>query len=1180
MYTFSTSNSKDNHTLIYPLSKLELSLKKDEIYKGNLTFAVEPACRISGFLYASHYRMQCEKEEFEGDTIQLAYSFDATGLEEDDVVRGEFYLITDIGEYTLSFEITIAKQIIESSIGPVRNLFHFVNLARMNWDEAVNVFYRPEFEKIFVGSDRQYKSAYRGLCTDKYSEAQVEEFLILIRKKQAVSFTIEEPRVVIDEVDTKVNSICIRRNNWGYTKLYLKSDAPFISLVKKQLSNEDFVSDKAEIIFTIDRTKLHAGKNYGRIIVEAALEQYNVEIIVNQTGIFSRHAGEVRKSKQLMLQLVKEYLDYRLKQNEPEWFVKADKLINDLLELDSRNIMARLCQAQLLYEQKRDNEAKWILRHVDDMLERKMISDNNADSTTILAYRLYLEAVLANEENKIDETVEKIKRMFCKEPDNFTCLYSLMRLDNGMKINPSLRLQEMQQLFYRGNHSPFLYLEAFLLYDKMPSRLNELGIFEIQVLLFATKYYMLTGDMIRQINHLALRNRQLTKPLYKLLGECCQWDETTETLQTICTLLIKNEKTGKQYFEWYERAVKEELRITRLYEYYLMSADLKNEELLPRIVLMYFSYQCELDYVHKAYLYANILRHAEEIPELYQSYAEQIEHFIFNQVNLGHINDDLAYLYKNIISERMIDDAFAREFVKLLFVRKVTVENKSIKYVVLIEEKRCVEKKVPVTDGVSYVPVYDEEFAVLLEKADGKRYAVSIPFTQKKLLSRQIFWKLVEEYVETDSGACLYFCQKHTDLKQLNHCQRAFFVHLYRNTDFIGSFRRQIGMQLMQYYFDADQTSNLDQLLEETELTGLNQSERAQVIRFFILRDMNEKAYQALMTYGFEGVSNKQLKQMFYYGLSKFNGERNVQVLAIANYIFAMAKQDEGVLEYLVANFEGNIKQMRSIWEKAVECKLDARALAEKILVQMLFTGAYVAHKHEIFKYYYEAGANPKVVSEYLSYCAYRYFVEEEVVDESIFDIILKEEKTSSICKIATIQFFANDPVNMDDNQKEVVCKYMKELLAENIYFPFFNTVANELPILLPRTERTYVEYRTKRGVKVILHYVLGDNEELSEYHKEEMREVYDGYYCKSFVLFFGEKLQYYITEEIDGTEMLTKSNTVEKSDTIDLNEESRFDLLNQMIMSLSLDEQESAKELAIDYARRDFVTDKLFKIR
>ena len=55
-------------------------------------------------------------------------------------------------------------------------------------------------------------------------------------------------------------------------------------------------------------------------------------------------------------------------------------------------------------------------------------------------------------------------------------------------------------------------------------------------------------------------------------------------------------------------------RITKLYEYFMMALPEGYEGELPRMGLMYFAYQSNLDYIKNAYLYAYIYKLKEETP--------------------------------------------------------------------------------------------------------------------------------------------------------------------------------------------------------------------------------------------------------------------------------------------------------------------------------------------------------------------------------------------------------------------------------------------------------------------------------------------------------------------------------------------------------------------------------------
>jgi hypothetical protein len=93
------------------------------------------------------------------------------------------------------------------------------------------------------------------------------------------------------------------------------------------------------------------------------------------------------------------------------------------------------------------------------------------------------------------------------------------------------------------------------------------------------------------------------------------------------------------------------------------------------------------------------------------------------------------------------------------------------------------------------------------------------------------------------------------------------------------------------------------------------------------------------------------------------------------------------------------------------------------------------------------------------------------------------------------------------------------------------------------------------------------------------MREAYSGVYFKEFILFFGEQLQYYIMEEADGREELTESGTLQKNDFSDSAQESRFELINDMVISKSMQDYDTLDRLMEEYFKREYFNGELFKL-
>ena len=145
-------------------------------------------------------------------------------------------------------------------------------------------------------------------------------------------------------------------------------------------------------------------------------------------------------------------------------------------------------------------------------------------------------------------------------------------------------------------------------------------------------------------------------------------------------------------------------------------------------------------------------------------------------------------------------------------------------------------------------------------------------------------------------------------------------------------------------------------------------------------------------------------------------------------------------------------------------------------------------------------------------------------------------------------------------------------------FLPFFLEYVREVPELRVYADKVFIEYKGDPNGKAVLHYVveLGDGEG-GEYCTEEMRNVYGGVYCKEFVLFYGEVLQYYIMEEVDGKAQLTESNTIQRTDIAGGNDEGRYNMLNDIAISKTMQDYETLDELLEEYYKKEYLVEGLF---
>ena len=74
--------------------------------------------------------------------------------------------------------------------------------------------------------------------------------------------------------------------------------------------------------------------------------------------------------------------------------------------------------------------------------------------------------------------------------------------------------------------------------------------------------------------------------------------------------------------------------------------------------------------------------------------------------------------------------------------------------------------------------------------------------------------------------------------------------------------------------------------------------------------------------------------------------------------------------------------------------------------------------------------------------------------------------------------------------------------------------------------------------------------------------------------------MQYYITEEKNGEEQLTESGTLQKSDIRSEETDSRYQMVNDIVISRNLQDYDTLENLLEEYRKKDFLNGQLFEIR
>ena len=353
-------------SLSFSTELVSLTLHPGEKQEGSFTVYAHASDSVSGFVLSSSLAMKCLTPEFSGTKEVISFEFDASAYQTGNTVEGYFRILSNEGEYKLPFQVKVMPVLVQSTLGPVRNLFHFTNLAKTNWKEAVAAFYNPAFEGIFSALETKEKTLWRGLAAHPGNQQNVEEYLISIGKKTAVEFLPKIKEVNLElpipEKAPVEETLEIGRNGWGFTKLETAVEGSFLRPSKSLLTALDFREGSCSFSYTIDPAGLHQGLNLGALIFKGPFSEIRIPVSVKYCVSTALRTIRRKQRDQTILRMTRDYEEFRAKRmTGREYLQKTASHIRELEESDRDSIYTTLYRIHYLLTAGKNDEAKFEL---------------------------------------------------------------------------------------------------------------------------------------------------------------------------------------------------------------------------------------------------------------------------------------------------------------------------------------------------------------------------------------------------------------------------------------------------------------------------------------------------------------------------------------------------------------------------------------------------------------------------------------------------------------------------------------------------------------------------------------------------------------------------------------------------------------------------------------------------
>lgn len=1161
--------------LAFSEETIDLSVIEGRSEAGSFVIESTNQIKICGIVYSTNPRMECLNPHFEGEKVRIRYQFNSKGLTEGDTCEGKFVIVCNQIEYSLSFCARITRLYAEASTGAVKSLDDFTRLAASNWDEAYHLFYNRSFLNTIPYDNVYERLTYEGFACARPSGQNMEEFLIGVNKKQPVSISVDKSEeIFMASKEPQSGCFTITKDNWGYTEIRLRTDCEFIKLSKPVLTLDDFIGKTYLYEYIIDASAMHAGRNFGRIYIDGVYQSFTIDItagVRDDDGSISDIAV-TKDIKECMVGIMELYTSFRLKRIVTGvWANETISILNHLHALMPDEHMYELMKAQAFIINRQRQEAKWIL---DDFKH-----SNPDKKAPIWGYYLYLMTLLEREPSYVDNMTHEVELIFYENPDSVLLFWVLLFLRDQYFDDSAGKLKDIKYWVLRGCSSPYLYIEAYYLISQDPYLIKELSVFELRILSWAVKEKALTKELAGAIFEAVDLAGGFDNRVYELLTAAYEICPEAEYVGIICSYLIKGHKNDTCFHKWFELGIENKLRLTGLYESYLLTMDDRQISPVPKIIQMYFSFDNKLPYRKLAVLYNNIIAAKETEPEVYHKYRKAMGRFAMDQAQLRHIDDNLAVLYEDMLELGFINEELSAAFSDIIYTHKLIVFDKRIVRAIIYQNEMKEPQIVPVTDQCAYFELFSNDYVILFEDSRGYRYVKSISYRLQRLMDAE---KYLDRCISLSPDRPQYIVShfKHVrDYSDFTKDDLKLFKPVFYSESFSDSYKAVMGYRILKYCQLHDYEDYVRPFLQSINFDTLQKDARKYLIDMLVSNRLYEKAYDMAMEYGIDMLAAAS-KVVLCENALKVQHVDDDFMVQLAISAFKTGKYSDLVLKYLCENYTGPTDELINLWHAADKFSISSMKLDERILEQGIYTQIEPEKISDIFMEYYKRAGNEKLILAYISLVAHGYLHSGGCKADFIFDIIEKRfignRTLNDACQLALLKHFA-EKTDITQAELEIEDTLLKYYIYNNMYFDFFARLDYRLLEKYFLYDKAFLQYESTPGTHVVLHYSRDEDGE--EFNSEDMVEMYDGIYVKTFVIFFGELIRYYITEEHDNSIEVKESNRLTCNNIPGDNDHSRYNLINEMIISDTLSDETTLKSNIDEYKRLDAATKQLFKL-
>lgn len=1182
--------------LIVSEAELNIVVEAGIRKEGSIRITNDAGQRMKGVLYVTGKILGLSRTDFIGAECEVEYDVDASTLQAGEEHIGTISIVSDCGECQIPFHIKVTEPSFQTSIGSVRDLFQFANLARLNWKEALELFASSDFSKVVLQKEPKYCLAYEQLSAGTDISQAMEEFLVLVHKKKHCEFRVVTPKAEYEAGERNfMETLVIKKEQWGYLNIRLETESPYISLTKNEITMEDFVNGQAEVGFVVEAEKMKRGVYYAEIVLCGGRNEVRVPITVRNSGTGEPVTLFTRSMHRLEYCLTELYLKFRNNEvSSGNYLSESGRLIESILALLDKQEMentdpaakAEIEDKKCAYELYRaylsivDGKNRGNDDSYEMMLSRKSYFERN--NRIFYCAVLYLEAMKSRNRSLVKEYAEVIRGYYEQDRKEDLLLWFLLYMDKRLESSKLLRYDTIKKHCETGTVGQILAFEAAMVWNTEPMAVSTLGSFECRVMQYLVKYKLVTKETALQFAYLSEKNADRENVQIRILKKLYEQFQHRDILFALCKKLIRNNCCDREDHVYFKQGVKEQLRLDRLHEFYIQTLDKTANQLIDQQALLYFSLTNFPTEEDAAFVYSYVVRNKDSNPAIYRAYLKKMEQFAVNQMKSGVISGSHAVLYADVLRTSIIDREMAQMLPEIIFTYQVECKDSRIQSVCVAHKEENAVQMVPfvVKNGVrqALVQIYTENAELFLVDEQGRFYLMNREDKMFRLMHAENFLETCYEIGSDNRKLLLHMWEKNKNYNRHDNTLIDLQKQISQMEGLRDDVQNSCVVSLVEHYYEHYNVELLESYLNAVNLKMLSTKDREKILEMMILRDMYDKVIESVELFGCStGMQAKRLSKLCVRGIYSPQEERDrATLLTMGFFAFKYGRVEDRLLQYLVDRYNGTTGDMCELWKAAKARELETTSLEERLLAQMLFAESYVEDSFSVFVSYCSSGMNRKLIRAYFSYCAYKYFVKDRMTNTELFEMLKKESflENNQICVLALLKYYAGRDT-LVEAERAFVNYHVQRFVQKKLIFGFYKEFEGKIALPAYMLDKYYVEYRTNPKHKLKIHYSCGLEDD--DMKAEEMEDAGYGIFEKELILFYGESLQYFITEESENGTEIVESRIISHTETEMASGTTKYGKINEILMTRELQDEKTLYSLLEQYYKEEYAIKRHF---